>query len=85
MDLINRIRTRKLYKFVKELTYYVKDKDYEKIVKIFDKSFQKAKIAEEIAKLAQIEISNICIVINDVGFGLKEANPLRRIGFFRKE
>jgi HD superfamily phosphohydrolase len=32
VNLLKRIRTRKLYKFVKELTYYVKDKEHEKVV-----------------------------------------------------
>lgn len=79
------MRTRKLYKFVKELTYYVKEKEHIKVVDIFEKHFKKSEILGEIVKTAKISPSDICITINDVGFGLKEANPLRKVGFFRKE
>lgn len=85
IKLINRIRRRKLYKFVKELVYFVKEDEHEKVVQIFEKHLKKDTIMQKIVEIAGIKASDICITINDVGFGLKESNPLKKVAFFRKE
>ena len=42
-------------------------------------------IMEKMQEIAQLTSREICVTVSDVGFGLKEANPLRLVGFFRKE
>lgn len=53
-------------------------------MKIFENEFKNNKILQAIAEESGIEPSKIFVTINDVGYGLKEANPIRKVGFFRK-
>ncbi len=54
-------------------------------MEIFEKHFKKAKIIAKIIELTGLSSNDFCVTICDVGFGLKEANPLKKVGFFRKE
>lgn len=85
VDILTRIKTRKIYKFVREFHYFIQEGTDERILKIFEEKFQKEKIIASISKIAGVSEDKICLSISDIGFGMKEANPLKKVGFFRKK
>ena len=56
----------------------------DKITEKFKNTLKKHHIQAYIAKNANVDLSELEVVINDIGFGLKTANPLKKVGFFRK-
>jgi hypothetical protein len=52
---------------------------------MFKKDLKEEAVVEKICEIASINPADIFVTLSDVGFGLKEANPMKKVGFFRKE
>lgn len=83
--ILSRIRRRKLYRFVKEFHYFIHEGTNEDVIKMFKEEFKKEKIIKAISEESKVPANKMCVGISEIGFGLKEANPLNKVGFFRKE
>lgn len=69
--ILKRIKTRKIYKFVREFHYFIQEGTDPRILKIFKTEFTKQKIIDFISERAKIPKELICLSISEVGFGLK--------------
>ena len=69
MKLLERVRTRKIYKFVREFHYYVRENTKKEDIKFLKDNITKEKIEENFA-LHNIGKNKICIAINEIGFGI---------------
>lgn len=84
-EILRRIKTRQIYKFVREFHYFLEEGTDKRILTIFEEELQEHKIIEEVSKRSKVDRKYLSLSISDISFGMKDANPLKKVGFFRKK
>lgn len=71
---------------MKELKHYILQNESRKVVSLFREELRKEKIMKQISReIANIDEKYLNFSINDLNFGISEANPIYKVAFFSEK